>query len=132
MTLLDWIDGTAIPTLATATPATVATESTSEPRSVAEVATVAVAKPQNPQVNGVDRTEGLAAVALLRRVGARILPHQLKTIAVPRLSDTPEVRQALALLGYGAYEVAHLDREYRGESIDVVEAALRAAGDLPC
>ena len=80
----------------------------------------------------VDQTEGRAAVDLLSRAGVRILPHHLKTIAVPRHHDTVEVRQAAALLGYGAYSVAHLDRAYRGETIDVVEAALKAAGEPPC
>ena len=82
---------------------------------------------------GLDGTEGRAAVDLLSRAGAKILPHHLQTIAVAAHHDTPELRRALALLGYGAYNVAHLDTwKYRGQSIDVVEAALRAAGGLPC
>ncbi len=75
---------------------------------------------------------GRAAVDLLSRAGARILPHRLRTIVVQEASDTTELRRALALLGYGAYRVVHLDHRYKGQGIAVVEAALRAAGELPC
>lgn len=44
---------------------------------------------------------------LLSRAGARVLSHHLRTIAIPKWSDTPELRRALALLGYGSYTVVH-------------------------
>lgn len=118
MSLEDWINGTAVCTPATATPATVATVPDAKSRSVAEVATVAVAETQNRETGGVDQTQGLAAVELLSRAGARILPHHLRTIAVRKHHDTLEVRRALALLGYGAYAVAHLDPDDQGRSDD--------------
>lgn len=93
---------------------------------------IAVSQNARSSTLSVDRTQGLAAVELLSRAGARIPPHHLRTIAVPKPYDTLEVRRALALLGYGSYTVAHLDRAYRGESLDVVEATLRTAGELPC
>ncbi len=118
MKLEDWINGTVVHTPATATPATVATVPDPKTRSVAEVATVAVAETQNREPSDVDRSQGLAAVELLSRAGARILSHHLQTIAVPKQHDTLEVRWALALLGYGSYAVAHLDPDDQGLSDD--------------
>lgn len=119
MRLDDWINGTAVRTAATATPATVATVSGPKSLSVAEVASVAVAQAQNQKtINSLNPIQGRAAVELLSRAGARILPHHLRTIAVPKLSDTPELRQALALLGYGAYTVTHLDSDHQDLSLD--------------
>ena len=94
---------------------------------------VAVAQTTNREMGVVDSTQGRDAVDLLSRCGARILPHHLRTIALPKQYDTREVRQALALLGYGDYTVAHLEtQKYRGQAIAVVETALRAVGGLPC
>jgi hypothetical protein len=53
-------------------------------------------------------------------------------VVIPRRCDTPKLRRALALLGYGGYKVVHPDTKYRGQGIGVVEAALRAAGKLLC
>lgn len=79
-----------------------------------------------------DRTEGRVALDVLTHAGTRVLLDCLRTIAVPKRNDTPELRRALALLGYGAYTVDHSGRTCRSESLDVVEATLRAAGELVC
>ncbi len=79
-----------------------------------------------------DRTEGRVALDVLTHAGTRVLLDCLRTIAVPKRNDTPELSRALALLGYGAYTVDHSDRTGRSESLDVVEATLRAAGELVC
>jgi hypothetical protein len=119
MRLDDWINGTAVGPSATATPATSATVHAPTAGSVATVATVAVARAENRKSTGsLNSVQGQAAVALLSRAGARILPHHLRTIAVRQLSDTLELRQALRLLGYGAYAVAHLDSDHQDPSLD--------------
>ena len=79
---------------------------------------IAVGQSTGSSSLNVDRTQGLAAVELLSRAGARILSHHLRTIAVPKHHDTLEVRRALALLSYGSYAVAHLDPDDQGLSDD--------------
>jgi hypothetical protein len=133
MRLDDWINGTAVGTSATATPATPATVHAPTAGSVATVATVAVAQAQNRKTtNNLNPIQGRAAVELLTRAGARILPHHLRTIVVPQLSATTELRQALALLGYGAYTVAHSDSDQQGPSLDDNKSAGALGALRPC
>jgi hypothetical protein len=89
-------------------------------------------KPEIETALASRRTEGRAALDLLNRSGARLLPHRHRTIAVPTRNDTNALRCALALLGYGNYRVVHTAADFKGQSIAVVEAALLAAGELSC
>lgn len=89
-------------------------------------------KPELETALASRQTEGRAALDLLNRSGARLLPHRHRTIAVPARNDTDALRRALALLGYCNYRIVHTAADLKGQSIAVVEAALLESGAMPC
>ena len=116
MSLTDWASGKILRS-ATATPATPATVPGDEALSVATVATVSVA---NPQTNALD---------LIKASNTRMATHRgQRIIAVASDRDGPELRQALAVLGYGNCTVLHLDTApLRGKSSAAISEAIEAA-----
>ena len=118
MSLADWVSGALSPATATpATPATPATVHAIKGPSVAAVAAVAVA---NPQTNALD---------LIKASNTRMATHRgQRIIAVASDRDGPELRQALAVLGYGNCTVLHLDTApLRGKSSAAISEAIEAA-----
>jgi hypothetical protein len=69
------------------------------------------------------------ALALVKASGVRMTTHNgNRIIAVPTANDTPKLREALAVLGYGNCTVLHLDTApLRGKSSAAISEAIEAA-----
>jgi hypothetical protein len=76
------------------------------------------------------QTDAQGALAVVKASGARMATHSGNCIvAVPPAEDTPELRDALRTLGYGACRVLHLETApYKGQSSATVSEAIESAG----